>query len=477
MGCTIKNEEECTLESERMVLLDIHSGPASSNFEWGLYRNDAIIAAGGEYYHEEMLSIQLCLTFPGHYVIFTSSNMNQVTDVVRAGVTYTIGEHSSFVETNRLSHINLTDEGLVKHKPTPMPTPSRVPTQMPGPAVNFVDHTPTTFSPTYIPTTNYPTYSPNNLPKPTRPPMMLKPGVPTLPPITLTPTDGVHAFVPGSTGSCGDFVAKKECMKSSDVECGWDNDNRICVAIEPDPLPESIGPSGGRDPEVVSHSCDNGPKFALSLTTDAFGIDTTWELFDKNTNAVVVSNSSFPSNQTLQFTECLDPRGCYEFVIQDDWDDGICCEEGNGSYNVSINDRLIASGGEFGSSESVFLGGNCGVDATDKITCEEGNSLLNMTIFVDQFSAGATWEVFDMSTGQVYATNEHALALNTMEYTSSVKCIPEQECYQLSVYDKEMKFEGFMHWILEYNNDAIISEYGDPGQPESTTTFGPHCVW
>ena len=45
------------------------------------------------------------------------------------------------------------------------------------------------------------------------------------------------------------------------------------------------------------------------------------------------------SNHTFQFTECLDPSECYEFVISYYWgDDIICCHhQDNGIYNVSIN--------------------------------------------------------------------------------------------------------------------------------------------
>jgi len=100
--------------------------------------------------------------------------------------------------------------------------------------------------------------------------------------------------------------------------------------------------------------------FGLSLTTDAFGIDTSWELIDKNGGATIVSESSFASNQTHSFKECLYKDICYDFVINDEFDDGICCQQGNGSYVVSVDGEVIGSGGEFEYSETVFIGG-CGV--------------------------------------------------------------------------------------------------------------------
>ena len=61
-----------------------------------------------------------------------------------------------------------------------------------------------------------------------------------------------------------------------------------------------------------SVSC-NGIYVALNLTTHTFGIDTSWELRDRNNNTVVASESDVPYNQTYPFTECLHPRGCHDF--------------------------------------------------------------------------------------------------------------------------------------------------------------------
>jgi len=110
-----------------------------------------------------------------------------------------------------------------------------------------------------------------------------------------------------------------------------------------------------------------GLNFELKLTAGSFGLDTSWELTDRNNDTVVVSNSSLASNQISLFTECFDPRGCYDFIIKDAKDDGICCQQGSGSYDVSIDGRLIASGGEFGSSESVYIGGSCGINPASKL--------------------------------------------------------------------------------------------------------------
>ena len=46
---------------------------------------------------------------------------------------------------------------------------------------------------------------------------------------------------------------------------------------------------------------------------------------------------------------CLEEEGEYRFQIFDAWpaNDGICCDHGEGNYNVTVDGTLIVEGGEF----------------------------------------------------------------------------------------------------------------------------------
>ena len=47
--------------------------------------------------------------------------------------------------------------------------------------------------------------------------------------------------------------------------------------------------------------------------------------------------------------------GSYRFTINDSAGDGMCCENGEGSYVVLVDGRKVASGGEFDWSESTSI--------------------------------------------------------------------------------------------------------------------------
>ena len=66
-----------------------------------------------------------------------------------------------------------------------------------------------------------------------------------------------------------------------------------------------------------------------------------------------ISQGSLNSQGTLYTWDYEVPAGEYRFVISDAYSDGICCGYGVGEYNLYLNDELIATGGEFGASETV----------------------------------------------------------------------------------------------------------------------------
>lgn len=90
----------------------------------------------------------------------------------------------------------------------------------------------------------------------------------------------------------------------------------------------------------------------LSLTTDDYGDETSWELINNNTGTTVAQGGDYPDNQTFTFNFELTSGDCYTFTIYDEYQDGICCDFGIGSYTLTAGSEVIVSGGDFGASES-----------------------------------------------------------------------------------------------------------------------------
>ena len=97
-----------------------------------------------------------------------------------------------------------------------------------------------------------------------------------------------------------------------------------------------------------------GPTFTyqLVLTLDDYGSETTWQV--RRLGQVIYTGG--PYQDDLDGTQvvvdlCLED-GCYILEVEDSWGDGMCCEYGNGGWQLLGPDgESVATGGTFTDSE------------------------------------------------------------------------------------------------------------------------------
>lgn len=96
----------------------------------------------------------------------------------------------------------------------------------------------------------------------------------------------------------------------------------------------------------------------VTLKTDNFGSEITWELLDNSGNIIDAGGpyNDVTNGETFYNFYCL-PNGCYKFKIYDSFGDGICCANGNGFYQVkSLSNNIITNtGGTFGTVDSALF--------------------------------------------------------------------------------------------------------------------------
>ena len=133
----------------------------------------------------------------------------------------------------------------------------------------------------------------------------------------------------------------------------------------------SLGPCG--NPCTATNASVPAPPSCVDLvvtvTTDDFASETSWEIVDLNSNQTV-GTRQFTFNDdltTFNDTFCVDPTRCYAVRIDDSFGDGICCTFGNGDWSVTFDGVTTASpsGGQFGSSETIQVG-NCSPNKEDQ---------------------------------------------------------------------------------------------------------------
>jgi hypothetical protein len=144
-----------------------------------------------------------------------------------------------------------------------------------------------------------------------------------------------------------------------------------------------------------------GGGLTVEILTDEYPEETTWELVNAN-NQVIATGGPYAQQSTLYTTEVCAPNdACYTFIIYDSFGDGICCQYGDGNYQVlDAQGSVVADGGNFGDDEStLFCVDDCTLAMDVDVTADGGNGtgtiLINAIngVFDYQYSidGGATW--------------------------------------------------------------------------------------
>lgn len=107
----------------------------------------------------------------------------------------------------------------------------------------------------------------------------------------------------------------------------------------------------------TSKSIDISPSAVkLVLTTDSNAPETSWELKDVN-KTIIDSGIGYQKNTTINKTFCLNSSDCFNFTIYDSGNNGICCNNGTGKYELIdlTSGVTMKYGSSFGSSDSYLF--------------------------------------------------------------------------------------------------------------------------
>lgn len=101
---------------------------------------------------------------------------------------------------------------------------------------------------------------------------------------------------------------------------------------------------------------NTGNTYTLNLTGDDYGNETSAYIISLQGDTLLAVDTGTVANNTLStFSVCL-PDGCYQLVVNDAYGDGMCCNYGEGSYELlNPSSAVITTGGEFGLTTSYYF--------------------------------------------------------------------------------------------------------------------------
>lgn len=103
----------------------------------------------------------------------------------------------------------------------------------------------------------------------------------------------------------------------------------------------------------------NTTQLILNLVTDDFPNEIAWNLKDSN-NTVLYSSPPYIDGvddfQTFNEIFTIAENECYSFEITDSFGDGICCNQGFGSYTlITLEGDTVTTGGDYGLGETTYI--------------------------------------------------------------------------------------------------------------------------
>jgi len=174
-------------------------------------------------------------------------------------------------------------------------------------------------------------------------------GLTTLTQLTCSYTlDGGAPVTSVWTGSLATGATAQVTLGSITVGSGQHTFTAACSA-----------PNGGADEHTANDAktrsfsvANPGQLVDINITLDNYGSETTWSVTDGNGAVLFTGGPYADFSQGLVTSQVCLADGCYVFTIMDDYGDGICCNYGNGDFEVvDANGLVLVEGnGSFAAS-------------------------------------------------------------------------------------------------------------------------------
>ena len=207
--------------------------------------------------------------------------------------------------------------------------------------------------------------------------------------------------------------------------------------------------------------------FNVFIQLDEYPSETSWDLVD-SFGELIYSGGSYTQAMGIVEENYPLPEGEYTFTIYDTWGDGICCENGEGFYTLTLNGEVfLESSGEFGESESTTF--YAGIPAYGSVEgtvtdAETGSPIAGVLLEIEYLT-----EITDESGYYLFdevLTGNHIIYCTAESYESEEEPVFVEEGVTAAV-----DFELMWDWISPPFPVSDLLVTPGPGADEVTLTW------
>jgi trypsin len=250
---------------------------------------------------------------------------------------------------------------------------------------------------------------------------------------------GVYSRVSGVIG----WIESNACALSSD-SCFCDNSCGTAGSGSDSTGSGSDSTGSGSDSTGTQPSAGDN-QVVVTVIHDDYPFETGWTLTDDSSGIVVArqAEESFFEVGGTSVKAVILAEGSYTFEMTDTYEDGICCQEGNGEFSVTLNGATVFTGGQFTDSTAKTFqvggastggGGGFGSGAGSG-SGSAGSVEYRVDVTYDNYPEETRWILRQVSTGANIVEYGY-YDINTEGYFLSepVDLVPGEE-YRLIVRD------------------------------------------
>lgn len=251
-------------------------------------------------------------------------------------------------------------------------------------------------------------------------------------------------------------------------------------------------------PDLFASDCGKGyDKVQVLIHPDKRYDETSWSLRNYYTGELY-DTARWEKGDTV----CVPAGTCLRFTIYDAYGDGMCCGQGNGYYQVLVNGRELASGGQFASKDVVVLNCREGLYCNNPIKARKGTQVAPFRDAWYSFVTDTTgiWEMSTCGLGNKCDTRLYTYArcqgityhdgnVGTQFYNdNSADCdslqarinayIKKGDTLLIRVGDRDTDCTGTIKWSINYQGavkgcmDSSACNY----KPQATVSDGT-CIY
>lgn len=166
------------------------------------------------------------------------------------------------------------------------------------------------------------------------------------------------SFFCGSSWDDAVTSCKKRCPSGEHSECPFEEK---CFSLTPCTdergYPDDYAPPSNSDSNEVGEEC---VPFIVTIVADHWPKETSWTIKNTAVGGEVLAeghSDDLKPGQAVEWVECINNKnGCYDFTIYDSGGDGMCCQHGEGSYEISYDGAELKQGAIFYDKETTTFG-------------------------------------------------------------------------------------------------------------------------